>query len=204
MKTKLCSFVAIIFYQFVLGQTFPSPQNFNLASCYNNYPLGGTSCGPGFPPFATVNYYSFEAPDLSGTSATLQGYNLYVDGTFLVNFTTTQYTGVCEQSGEYYVTAVYTNPSGESVASNKIFAGQLLSQQQFEITSIAIYPNPVTKKILHISSPSAIHSVMVYNALGEAVAKTNSADIDFQDFANGIYFVKIINDTAVVVKKIIN
>lgn len=205
MKTNF-SLIFLLFFSFTFfGQEFPSPQNFTIEICYNNYPLGGGQfCGDEFPPFATVHHYSFDAPDTTAITATLVGYNLYVNTTLLGTYTSTQFSGLCIEPGDYYVTAVYANPDGESESSNIFFSSPLLSVDDNEILKTRIYPNPANKKTVNIETNDAIKTVLVYNSLGQIILKTSQSKINFQNFDNGIFYIKIITDSAIVFKSIIN
>lgn len=73
-----------------------------------------------------------------------------------------------------------------------------LSNPTFDSQSLRIFPMP-TKDILNITYKSAIGNIQVYNQLGqEMYTKSNLGSevaLDVSNFANGIYVVKIFNDS---------
>ncbi|MCH8319282.1 MAG: T9SS type A sorting domain-containing protein, partial [Bacteroidetes bacterium] len=79
--------------------------------------------------------------------------------------------------------------------------------------NIKIYPNPATG-ILFIDHKNAdVFSIKIYNLLGKCIAKFNKnnfvslspslLNIDLSDQTNGIYFVEIITNTGLLIKKFI-
>ncbi len=86
-----------------------------------------------------------------------------------------------------------------------------LSNQNFELKNIAIFPNP-SAAIFNISSGNKkIDSVEVYDVSGKIIlTKVNTASVineqvslDLTNVAKGIYFVKIYADGLNTVKRII-
>ena len=61
-------------------------------------------------------------------------------------------------------------------------------------TEISIFPNPVNDK-LNIHSENQIDSILIYNSIGEVIARSypnsNDAILDLSNFVNGIYFSQI-------------
>jgi hypothetical protein len=57
--------------------------------------------------------------------------------------------------------------------------------------NVAIFPNPV-KNILNVASESDVLSLEVYDNLGRFITKTNNQkSIKVEDFAKGVYYLKI-------------
>ena len=80
-----------------------------------------------------------------------------------------------------------------------------LSNENFESNELTYYPNP-TQNMVTIDS--AFENIKVYNALEqEVITKTqqtnNQTIVDLSSFANGIYFIKLKNDTTEKTIKII-
>jgi hypothetical protein len=86
----------------------------------------------------------------------------------------------------------------------------ILSTQQMEINSIAIYPNP-SKGIFNIEMGSILpKTIEVYDLTGKIVYSkkdfSNSSDLitlDLSAISNGIYFVKIAAENQSVTKRIL-
>lgn len=73
----------------------------------------------------------------------------------------------------------------------------------FVNNTITIYPNPVSD-ILHLSSPSTIKNVEVFNSIGQSVLKVNGNELNFMSLDSGIYFLHVhINNDALSIFKII-
>lgn len=83
----------------------------------------------------------------------------------------------------------------------------LLSNESWEVTSVKVYPNPVTG-ILNLSNSENINSVKVFSILGqELLSKEVNAEnvpIDLSNFTNGTYLIQVtsrnLNKTIKVIK----
>ncbi|MCF6308082.1 MAG: T9SS type A sorting domain-containing protein [Flavobacteriaceae bacterium] len=94
-----------------------------------------------------------------------------------------------------------TNVNGNQA----IYGNQLLSTQEFDVSSFTIYPNPVTA-ILQINTQNTIviKNIQVYDVMGKKLMETkNSNQIDVSILASGLLFVKIETDKGFVVKKVV-
>ncbi len=81
---------------------------------------------------------------------------------------------------------------------------QLSSNENIKSPStINIYPNPATKDI-YVVSVDPISVIHVYNALGQEIERTEKPQIDIENYEQGVYFLKIIqNNNHSEVKKIL-
>ncbi|MEM9679324.1 MAG: aryl-sulfate sulfotransferase [Bacteroidota bacterium] len=77
-----------------------------------------------------------------------------------------------------------------------------LSIDDFEISSLNIYPNPVNDFVT-IDSTSPLDRIEVYNMLGAKVNETNSSTVDFREMNPGIYFLRVHSNSQSISKKII-
>lgn len=123
MKTFLGILFTIISIS-VFGQ-FPTPINFQYSYNYihlhdSDFCNGESLNGPDY-----CSNYSWHAPDLNSTNSTLKHYNIYFshnsNGENSHIITTTTNSFISERGiivGYVWVTAVYTNPEGESEPSN--------------------------------------------------------------------------------------
>ena len=72
-----------------------------------------------------------------------------------------------------------------------------------EIDAVSVYPNPVTDKI-NISSRYDITSVQLYDIAGKEIySAKNTNSIDANNFAKGIYFIKLSGEDFSVNKKVV-
>ncbi|WP_395047160.1 T9SS type A sorting domain-containing protein [Flavobacterium sp.] len=96
-----------------------------------------------------------------------------------------------------------------AVVDNFIIDGTL-SNQDFELRNIAIYPNPSTGLFTVSTGNKAINKIDVYDVTGKVVLSVNNfsnansqAVLDMKNVSNGIYFVKISSEGQSTVKRII-
>jgi hypothetical protein len=72
--------------------------------------------------------------------------------------------------------------------------------------SFIMYPNP-TNKNLHIATTNSVYGVEIYEAAGKLlkneILSLKEPVVNFENFENGFYFVKIITDNGVIVNKVI-
>ncbi|TYB70485.1 T9SS type A sorting domain-containing protein [Bizionia saleffrena] len=83
----------------------------------------------------------------------------------------------------------------------------LLSTKNFELEGLEIYPNPVIDK-LFITNTKAIIKVEIYNMHGQLIVSQFSNDdadliVDFENLANGLYFLKLESDKGTIYKRIL-
>ena len=75
---------------------------------------------------------------------------------------------------------------------------------EFGQKEVNVYPNPTRQKI-NIDNVEGAY-IVVYNMLGEVITEVNDAKqkelIDLNGNRNGIYFVRILNGTEVITRKI--
>ncbi|HEY6142967.1 MAG TPA: T9SS type A sorting domain-containing protein [Flavobacterium sp.] len=81
-----------------------------------------------------------------------------------------------------------------------------LSVKQNEISGLSIYPNPVPKGILHITSNSnSEKAVTIFDAFGKQVLNTNTSNnaVNVANLKNGVYILKVTEDGKTDTKKLI-
>ena len=73
-----------------------------------------------------------------------------------------------------------------------------------EINTMQLYPNPV-QSVLSVQSQESIKSLQLYDISGKLIftSEKNVNQIDFSNYTNGIYFLKISTASASVVEKIL-
>ena len=81
----------------------------------------------------------------------------------------------------------------------------ILSIENIEIKQISIYPNP-TNSYVTIESEDVINSFVIFNSLGVKLLENKnvmekSFRIDIEDFASGIYFIRIDGETRKLIKE---
>ena len=94
----------------------------------------------------------------------------------------------------FTVTSVVFDPEKQLISKNNQVT---LSSGAFEQnTAIRLYPNP-TSSALNLQLPDGmkIEQVLFYNALGQLISSSNQTSWDVSAFANGVYYLKVVNDS---------
>ena len=96
--------------------------------------------------------------------------------------------------------------TSQTVRGKYVTCNAALGLEDVSLSNIWIYPNP-TNAILNISFSQKIDSVIMSNALGQVVLKTeigaNEGRINIESFASGTYFLKILSGDNKAVFKIL-
>jgi hypothetical protein len=108
-----------------LAGQFPPPVSFQFSYEYIMIDEWGvckdsTIYGPAY-----CSHFTWSPPDTSQTGARLEYYRIYQDAFPLVSVADTFYHTVGGFIGRLYVTAVYSNPEGESDSSNVVYSEAL-------------------------------------------------------------------------------
>jgi len=172
-------------------------------------------------------YYSTNATSLNDVAAiwtpvtalnlneklTLATSNNAVNGNLAVNYTNISniISGLNWADGtNLWVKWVDTNDSGANgmyaIDNFIISVNQVLGVKQNAIAGLNMYPNPVSKGTLYITSNSSgAKSVSVYDLLGKQVlnSKTSNSAVNVSSLSSGSYIVKITEDGKTDTKKLI-
>lgn len=193
----------------VTAQSFPTPQNFQMELRYIHLDEWGICGGESVVgPFHCTNF-QWDEPDLSETESQLVGYRIYNYSTMeemeeipfsegkLIAQTVTP---GCEIGGGYvgytWVTAVYSEPDGESEPSNLAINlnGLPLAVSETESEKQAIIYSSQTKTI-EIKGLEEIATVDIFGIDGRFVAASKSNSIDVNHLTTGIYIVRVATKT---------
>ena len=108
---------------------------------------------------------------------------------------------------------VFVSDSGQvdlGVTIDNFIIDGTLSNQDFELKNIAIYPNPSTGLFTVSTGNKAIDKVEVYDVTGKVVLSLNNfsgintqSTLDLRNVSGGIYFIKISSENQNIVKRII-
>lgn len=132
---------------------------------------------------------------------TLDGFFTIEDNDLLNNFcafNTLFTTGTF--SGTYNVNNNAYNPSQSQIADNSNCS---LSIEDFDMSSVKIYPNPTTD-FINIQSNFDINSVEIYSLHGQKVLLVeNKKRIDISSLSEGIYFLKLKTVKGEITKKVV-
>ncbi|MCL2073545.1 MAG: T9SS type A sorting domain-containing protein [Marinilabiliaceae bacterium] len=191
---------------------FPAPQNFEMTYTYYKWDEWGMCAGDVVYGPTYCSTFQWEVPYLTETSAQLTGYNLYyyytdvyyegmeipIDNVVLVAHTTNNYlqmeVGII---GLLWVTAVYTEPEGESVHSNYEFNDDLpISIDKSEIPSYSIVYNQ-QERAVEIFGIENIKSIAIYGLDGILLNSIDDCNniIEMKNISQGVYIIKITTET---------
>ena len=130
-------------------------------------------------------------------------YEIYLDGEFLAETTSTAYLVGFDEEGSHYFTVVndcqyIDSPHSEAFEFTIIDDAIEEHENNFEI-----YPNPVDD-VLYIKSDNNIEEINIYNIVGIKVATVNgqqtTVNIDMSGFNSGVYFVEVDGKTFRVIR----
>ncbi|MFZ4800041.1 MAG: T9SS type A sorting domain-containing protein [Bacteroidia bacterium] len=77
-------------------------------------------------------------------------------------------------------------------------------EEELETSDIKLYPNPASDYVSILSSQNYnLEEVNIYNSVGQLQLQTHTNTFDIGSFSNGIYFVNIKTENALVVKKLV-
>lgn len=161
----------------------------------------------------TIYYLDWEEPDLSNTP-NLVGYNIYRNDTLLLSTgpNTLDYTESLNPFDDwpeficYHVSAVYENPSGESVPTEELCDGWLtgIGQNKDNEININCYPNPFINgtKIL-FSTNKQKGELTIFDQTGKQIhtyqinKNMERLEIPGDDLKPGIYFYQLKTDDGI-------
>ncbi len=212
MKT-IIGLLLVISSVSAFGQ-FPEPTNFDFSYEYimideSGYCAGQWVYGPTY-----CSHFTWSIPDTNSTSSTFEFYNVYYysyyvtpDTNILATTTDLYFDMEIGIVGEIWVTAVYSNPDGESVPSNIIINKELpISVNEIHLQNeLNIFYDYNTQEIKIINGES-ISQINIYDCQGELTAlnKSNMNKISMESLPHGLYIIEVINkDQDVIRRKII-
>jgi hypothetical protein len=155
------------------------------------------------------SHFSWSAPDTSTSNANLEYYNLYYnpysqDTLILVSTTESYFDMEIGIMGEIWVTAVYTNPDGESEPSEILINEDLpigIDENSEVDKALVYYDNKL--QVIFVKNTKAISKINVYDIQGQLIQSKISKNntIGFGQFPNGLYLVEIYLDNQKVLRR---
>lgn len=111
------------------------------------------------------------------------------------------YMGRCFQGGTYIPNYRYVTISNDC---STVSYSRTLSNENFELTNVSIYPNPASNSI-HIQGIDNIQTVEIHSILGKKMqVSIFNSQIDISRLKSGVYFLKVTDDqNRSVIKKFI-
>jgi hypothetical protein len=153
--------------------------------------------------------FQWEMPDLSGTEAKLIGYNIYyyvtpyyyngmeipdAEVNLIAQTTNTYWEEEIGIMGVVWVTAVYSDPEGESQPSNFVVNGELpTSIQQVGRQDLSIIYNKHRNniEILGIKDITSVSIVRIDGIIIRSVFSSDFHSVDTKGIEKGIYMIHI-------------
>jgi hypothetical protein len=198
-----------IFFLVMLSMTtmaqFPSPTNFEFSYQYFNTNQSGYCDGQ--PVYGPVycSHFGWTTPDTTITNSHLEFYNLcyykYFSGdTSIILSTEETYVelliGII---GEVWVTAVYSNPEGESGPSNIIINEDLpISISENVLNEKLVFYYDQKNQAINLTDPSQIRQIKIIDIQGKTLKlfKYPEGKISLYDLASGCYFIEVLTNNS--------
>jgi hypothetical protein len=201
MKTRITVLLTIL--SLTTFAQFPEPTNLEFSFDYimidqSGYCAGQWVYGPTY-----CSHFNWTVPDTTSTTATLEYYNIYYysygtqDTTILASLTETFFDIELGIMGEVWVTAMYSNPEGESEPSNIIINEDLpisVPENNQNVKNLIRYD--ANSDFLLITNESNILKINIYNNQGKLVKSTKPINhkVRVNDLAKGLYIVEIMDN----------
>ena len=200
---------------------FPAPLQFKMSYTYIWLDYIGFCSGKAVMGPTYCTDFQWETPNLSETEAKLIGYNIYYlegwyyegmeipfsEGTIIAQTTDNFVEKEIGIIGIVWVTAVYSDPEGESAPSNIQFNKDLpIGIKKVEKEPISLTYN-AQKNGIEIEGIENMASYNIFRLDGVVITSISLSDtnfIDTKDMAKGVYIVKITTKEAkVITEKIV-
>lgn len=202
MKTIKLAFILLVVSTGLFAQ-FPAPVNFQFGYEYIELDDWGVCNGKGIEGPGYCSSFSWETPDMSTTTANLTKYKIYYKSEYNQTYVIDSITGnFCSREigiiGSIWVTAVYSNPNGESLASNVIVNVSLPIEvkETKESKKLQIRVDNAMKRII-IDSELIIQQVSIISMDGRIIyiQRSPANTIQTENIQAGLYIIKIDDST---------
>ena len=190
---------------------FPVPQNFKMSLHYISLGDWGVCEGEAVVGPYHCTTFQWNEPDLSETESQLVGYNIYnyeteeelteipfSEGNIIVQTVEIGLEMGSGFMGYTWVTAVYSEPDGESAPSNVEFARLPLGINKNETKTHSIVYNSQMKTI-EIIGVENIASINVFGIDGRLITASELNNIDVKYLTNGVYIIKVTTKTGKII-----
>lgn len=179
----------------IYGQ-FPAPRSFRFSYEYFMIDEWGfcrdsTIFGPAY-----CSHFNWSPPDTTQTGAKLEYYTIYQDDFPLVSLADTFYHTIGGFIGKLYVTAVYSDPEGESDSSNAVSNNDLPISYGKNVPGekTGMFYRKADKRLIPLYGENLL-SMGIYDILGREVLFRTPAGgpMDIAGLRPGLYFVRCVS-----------
>ncbi len=199
---KTISGIILVLYSLTSFGQFPEPTNFDFSYEYimidqSGYCAGQWVYGPTY-----CSHFTWTIPDTNSTNSSLDYYNLYYysygtqDTTILATTTDTYFEMQIGIIGEIWVTAMYSNPIGESEPSNIIINEDLpISVEEINLKNeLNILYDIENQKIIIVNGKD-ISKINIFNSQGKLIKseKGITERINIDHLQKGLYIIEVLS-----------
>ncbi len=154
------------------------------------------------PAKPTISVSTVNGTTLVLTSSAFEGNQWYLNDTAIAGETNITYTAT--QAGIYKVRAKVDNCTGEFSADQVV----VITRIEERSSDIYLYPNPVKDWLtLKLGQGESTKQISVFETSGKQVTYIETAaeevKIDVSDYRTGIYFIKVLNGSSVLVNRFV-
>lgn len=203
MKGKTFFAIIALLVSITAKAQFPAPTDFQFS--YNYFMIGdGGYCNNSFllgP--AYCSHFSWVTPDTSATNASLSYYKVHYTSDSTIGFSNFDTVFITTQNslsvpigiiGWVWVTAVYSNPDGESVSSNVEYNYTLpigIPDKEIVNKSQIIFDHATYK--LTVINSNTILRLRIVNSIGICSKEFNKVGADYllNDLKKGMYIIEV-------------
>lgn len=105
-----------------------------------------------------------------------------------------------------YLVQVWDNTSGRSTIANEFeitLQDSTLSNDNFDIGNIKVFPNPVSDSLQVKGVDNADTTLEIFNTLGQTIKSSKGNSIDMSELNSGVYFLNIISNSKNIIRRVI-
>lgn len=202
MKKNVLLLLILLTNFLSLSAQFPAPQNLNLSIDYIEIDQWGECNGQTVNGPAYCSHFSWNFPD--SVSDTLFDYFViynffHLETTKIATTKDTSYVTPNAYIGNLWVTAVYSEPDGESEPSNIVNINELpinIKKIYSDLQSLLHYEP--TSKTLTVDFVKNIQFIKIYQLNGQCVLNSTKSINNLGSFLPGIYFVVVTDNNNVI------
>lgn len=201
MKTKLI--FLLVFAAFSVSAQFPAPQDFQFSFVYYTCNQSGYCNGVMVNGPAYCSDFWWDAPDSSRTTSLLDHYRVYyldyfnMDTSVIATTQELQVEMLIGIIGQVWVTAVYSDPDGESLPSNIVVNDDLpITIPENELARKRLFYYDQQSQLIHFTSPGDIKEIKVTDIQGRMLISAFYPKNNFtlQELGHGVYFIEMTSD----------